>query len=156
MDTLHAALGQFYFTTHTNAPPTFLQVIGWTKGAEQPNTKRHYVYVRKVPLVVRHGLCGGRWEFDNNIIEKYASEITTPVRKNTPQVDGNAIVIEGAHFIRYQSITVQQKTFEFAPVSIPEPDPIPDPDPELDIIEELLREPTPEPIQYNRLRKYLE
>jgi hypothetical protein len=151
MNTLYATLGQFYFTTHTNTPPTFLQVIGWTKGAEQPTAKRLYVYVRKVPLVVSHGRCGGCWEFDNNIIEKYASEITTPVRKNTPQVDGNAIVIEGAHFIRYQSITVPQKTFEFAPISIPKPDPIPEPDPELDIIEELLGVSSPEPIQYNRL-----
>ena len=112
MDTLYSALGQFYFTIHSNSPPTFLQVVGWTKGAESPDAKRRYVYVRKVPLNVNHQLNRGSWTFNNEIIQQYATEIKTPVHKNTPLVDGNAIIIDGGHFLRYQSTTVPQQVFD--------------------------------------------
>ena len=125
MDTLYAALGQFYFTTHFNSPPTFLQVIGWTKGAEHPDTKRHYVYVRKVPLIHEHSCGRGTWEFDTDLIKRYAATIKTPIHKNVDCiVDGNAIVIDGANFIRFQSITVPQKLFEYARVTVHQPEPV--------------------------------
>jgi len=137
MDTLYSALGKFYFIAHNNSPPTFLQVVGWTKGAERPEAKRQYVYVRKVPLVVRHGLGRGHWEFDDNIIKKYAMEITTPIHKS---VDGNAIIIGGAHFLRYQGITVPQKTFDIQFS-------------EEEIIEDLIADSTEECKKFTRLLK---
>ncbi len=119
MDTLQSALGQFYFQTHASCPPTFLQVVGWTKGAERPEAKRHYVYVRKVPLKIIHSFGGGEWQFDEEVIKKYATEITKPIHKSTGSlVSGNAIVILGAHFLRYQSQTVPHRKFDFAPVMI--------------------------------------
>nr|QBK87313.1 MAG: hypothetical protein LCMAC201_02230 [Marseillevirus LCMAC201] len=119
METLHTSLGQFYFTTHSNSPPTFLQVVGWTKGAERPDAKRRYVYVRKVPLQICGGLNGsGRWEFDEDLIKRYATDITKSVHKSTDTlVDGNAIIIDGAHFLRYQSITIPLRRFDFVLVT---------------------------------------
>ncbi len=135
MDTLYASLGQFYFTTHSNAPPTFIQVIGWTKGAERPEAKRRYVYVRKVPFILQHGYGGGKWEFDDDAIKQYATEITEPIH-NPKAGDGNAIVIDGAHFLRYHSITVPLKQFDFAPIQIPVPsaqEKLSDEEPQVDI-----------------------
>ena len=148
METLHASLGQFYFITHSNAPPTFLQVVGWTKGAERPDAKRRYVYVRKVPLHIQNGLGGGHWQFDETIIKKYAGDITKPLHKSTRAlVDGNAIIIDGAHFLRYQSITVPLRSFDFAPVAIPM-----DVEPEPDLESVLLDFPKPKK-KFKRLRK---
>ncbi len=117
METLQSALGQFYFQTHASCPPTFLQVVGWTKGAERPEAKRRYVYVRKVPLNVSHSFGGGEWQFDSEVIKKYATEITKPIHKSKDlKVNGNAIVIPGAHFLRYQGQTVPQYKFDFIPM----------------------------------------
>ena len=115
METLYAALGQFYFAEHLNSPPTFVQVVGWTKGAQGDNCKRRYVYIRNVPIVVIHGYGGGRWEFDADIIKSYATEIKKPVHQPTLSlVSGNAIIIDGAHYLRYQSITLSLKIFDYA------------------------------------------
>lgn len=126
METLYSALGQFYFTTHSNSPPTFLQVVGWTKRAEQPDSKRRYVYVRKVPMNIIHSYGGGKWDFDQELITQFAAQITNPVHKPDPVlVTGNAIIIEGAHFLRYQSITIPLKKFSFAAIRIFKPPPRP-------------------------------
>lgn len=147
MDTLYSALGQFYFATHYNTPPTFLQVVGWTKGAENSDAKRQYVYVRKVPLRIKQNVNGGQWEFDENVIKNYAVEIKTPIRKHSGIVAGNAIVIEGAHFIRYQGMTVPIQKFDYAPVSVC----IPVKNVETELLDELLT--VDEPVQYTRLRQ---
>lgn len=111
METLQASLGQFYFQAHNNTPPTFLQVTGWTKGAEREETKRLYVYVRKVPLRVHNYMGNGEWLFDEEIIQKYATEITSPIHDNKNKlVDGNAIIIPGGDFLRYQGVTVPKKS----------------------------------------------
>lgn len=102
MDTLHNSLGKFYFAEHSNSPPTFLQIIGWTKKAEAPSTQRMYVYVRRVPLNVQHSHCNGRWNFNRQIIDDYSAEIKTPLYKS---VD-SAIIIPGGDHIRYRGITV--------------------------------------------------
>nr|QBK87746.1 MAG: hypothetical protein LCMAC202_00820 [Marseillevirus LCMAC202] len=151
METLRASLGQFYFTTHSNAPPTFLQVVGWTKGAERHNAKRRYVYVRKVPLHIQNSIGGsGYWQFDEDVIKRYAADIIKPVHKSTQTlVDGNAIIIDGAHFLRYQSITVPLRYFDYAPVIIPlEPESIL----EDELCDELLDSPEPKQ-QFKRLRR---
>ena len=106
MNDLQKALGQFYFCEHTNNPPTFLQVVGWTPKAESENTLRRYVYVRKVPLKIIPGMNGGQWEFDQNAIEA-CKKLSEPVKKNVPGlVSGNAILIDGAGFIRYSGMTI--------------------------------------------------
>ena len=107
MENLTRAFRQFYFTEHNNNPPTFLQVIGWTYKAEVESTIRRYVYVRKVPLIIDNGLSGGSWSFDYNIIENYKTDIPEPLKTNVPGlVTGNAILIDGADFIRYGGVTV--------------------------------------------------
>lgn len=105
METLQTALGKFYFASHINKPPTFLQVVGWTAGAERPDAKRRYVYVRKVPLHINHAHTGGSWEIDYDIIKEFATQVKSP---NEIKHDGNAIIIDGAHFLRHQSETIPQ------------------------------------------------
>lgn len=102
-NTLYDFLGKFYFYKHINAPPSFLQIVGWTKGAENPNIKRVNVYVRKVPLIISNGLNGGSWEFDKNIINEYSKNITNPIFTNKKGlVDGNAIFLNNGMEIKYK------------------------------------------------------
>ena len=109
VDSLQDILGKFYFQSHTHCPPTFLQVVGWTVGAEREDAKRRYVYVRKVPLRVNNSPSGGKWDYDYDVIREYNEEITEPVyNSNSPLVNGNAILIPGGEFLRYQSITVPE------------------------------------------------
>lgn len=111
MDILKSSLGQFYFAERTNRPPILVQVVGWTKGAESPVAKRRYVYVRKVPLNINHQITArGEWEFDYNLVEKYASEIKEPLKTNSRIVDGNAIIID-SNFLRFQGETLTLKSF---------------------------------------------
>jgi len=104
---LEKSLGKFYFSNHNNRPPTFLQIVGWTKGACDPNKKRVHVYVRKVPLQVVNGLNIGEWSFDKNIIREYSDEIVQPVHKNVNGlVDFNAIISPLGDFIRFEKMTI--------------------------------------------------
>jgi hypothetical protein len=108
METLQDSLGQFYLSEHSNSPPTFVQVVGWTPAAERPEAKRRHVYVRHVPLKITTKFGGGgKWEYDNDAINRYRDEIKEPIAKPSEKgVDGNAIMIDGAHFLRYQSRTL--------------------------------------------------
>jgi len=75
-------LGKFYIAVHDKAPPTFIQIIGWTKNSEKPDCKRTYFYVRKVPFNLEHTYLGGQWSFDQKIIDEYSREIKTPITKS--------------------------------------------------------------------------
>ena len=79
-------LGNVYFRQHFNNPPDLIQVIGWTKTAEQPETVRKFLYIRKIPLTINHGIFGGSWAIDKEVLEKYKSEIKEPVNRPTPGV----------------------------------------------------------------------
>lgn len=106
---LHNALGKFYFEAHPHCPPTFLQIVGWTKGAEKLGKKRVYVYVRKVPLLINNSPNGGYWHFDYDVIKRFQQEITNPIHScKSPLVNGNAIIIPGGKFLRYSGVTVPQ------------------------------------------------
>jgi len=106
-DMLFESLGKFYFEAHLHCPPTFLQVVGWTKGAEKENAKRLHVYVRKVPMLIKNSPTGGFWNIDYDIVKQYKSEIITPIYNNkSPLVSGTAIIIPDGKFLRYSGITV--------------------------------------------------
>lgn len=109
MDLLNSVLGKFYFLEHNRLSPTFVQIVGWTKKAEE-DVKRRYVYVRKVPLIIERGNNGGQWSFDHSIIKKYKMEIIEPVHNRCDVVDANAILIDEV-FLRYNGITLQQRVF---------------------------------------------
>jgi 5-formaminoimidazole-4-carboxamide-1-beta-D-ribofuranosyl 5'-monophosphate synthetase len=112
MEILQTSLGKFYFLAHDNAPPTFLQVIGWTRGAERENVHKLYVYVRKVPLKIYNYMGNGNWEYDYNIIKEFKNEIVSPIHNsNNKLVDGNAIIIPNGNILRYQSLTIPLKNF---------------------------------------------
>ena len=107
MEMLNKALGNFYFEAHNHCPPTFLQIVGWTRGAEKKDTKRLYVYVRKVPLLIKNSPTGGFWYIDHDLVNNYYKEITVPIHSSkSPLVSGNAIIIPGGKFLRYSGVTV--------------------------------------------------
>jgi len=99
-------LGEFYFKSFSNAPPILLQLIGWTKKAELPETKCRYVYVRRVPMTESHSYEFGTWEIDPQILRNYSAEITSPVYKTDPRITGAAILVSNGEFLRFQRETV--------------------------------------------------
>ena len=106
---LYNSLGKFYFEAHLHCPPTFLQIVGWNKGEEKVGTKRLYVYVRKVPLLINNSPTGGYWKIDPQVVREYYKEITKPVNNSKSSlVTGNAIIIPGGKFLRYSGHTVPQ------------------------------------------------
>lgn len=106
-------MGKFYFKEHTNCPPTFLQIVGWTKSAKDNKTKRIYVYVRKVPLIVNHRSNGGNWEFDHDIIKKYCEEITEPILSHKKDWDTlTAIFNPTTNEVKYRGNSIQSRNFD--------------------------------------------
>src|SRR5689334_13803313 len=106
--TLNRVFKNFYMGIHDSQPPTFVQIIGWTKNANTPDAKRVHVYVRKVPLSIEKQLFSGTWDIDKDIIESYKTDLCEPIlNRSSTLIDGTAILISGDEFIRYNGKTLQ-------------------------------------------------
>lgn len=71
-----------YFKKQNNNPPIFLQIIGWTKNANNINVKRKYVYVRKIPLNIKNYLHnGGYFSINYNNVINCLNDLKIPIKK---------------------------------------------------------------------------
>lgn len=110
---LNTHLGAFYFLTHLHSPPSFLQIIGWTRTTEMlarsgacARDKKVHVYIRKVPLRISNSPSGGYWKFDEKVIDEYSSEIKEPTMKpKDPYADTAIISLDGL-FLRYSGYNI--------------------------------------------------
>lgn len=73
---------KFYFKTRSNNPPIFIQIIGWTKNADNINVKRKYVYIRNIPLNIKNYInYGGYYSINYNNVLNCLNDIKKPIRK---------------------------------------------------------------------------
>ena len=80
-----ASLGNVYFKSNDCAPPTLLQIIGWTPNALNPETMRKNVYVRKLSALDARASIGGggAWTLDSAHIARIQAEQLTPITRST-------------------------------------------------------------------------